>query len=274
MFDQKKTERMALQIRRDIVSMVHEAKSGHPGGSLSGADIMAALYFTDQFRCDPEDPKWDGRDRFILSKGHCAPLIYSVLARHGFYPPETLLTLRKLDSILQGHPNAKKMPGLDCSSGSLGQGLSISNGIAYALKRRAVDARVYCLMGDGELQEGQVWEAAMFAPQHALDNVCAIVDYNNVQLDGKVNEIKDVYPLREKWESFHWNVLECDGHDVTALYDAFCKARETKGRPSVILAKTVKGKGVSYMENSAKWHGTAPNDEEYAVAMAELEVRA
>lgn len=274
MFDQKQTERTALQIRRDIVTMIHAARSGHPGGSLSGADIMAALYFTDQFRCDPKDPAWGERDRFILSKGHCAPLIYSVLARRGFFSPETLLTLRKLDSILQGHPNAKKTPGLDCSSGSLGQGLSISNGIAYALKRRASDARVYCLLGDGELQEGQVWEAAMFAPQHALDNVCAIVDYNNVQLDGKVSEIKDVFPLREKWDAFHWNVLECDGHDVAALYDAFCKARAAKGRPSVILAKTVKGKGVSYMENSAKWHGTAPNDAEYAKAMAELEVRA
>lgn len=274
MIEERKIQDIARQIRRDIVTMTHAAGSGHPGGSLSAADLLAALYFTDQFRCDPSNPDWDERDRFILSKGHTAPVMYSVLARRGFFPPEELTTLRQLGSRLQGHPKKDATPGLDCSSGSLGQGLSVANGIAYALRRRGSDARVYCLMGDGELQEGQVWEAAMFAPQHGLDNVCAIVDYNNVQLDGKVDEIKDVYPLREKWEAFRWNVIEVDGHDVGAIYAAYEAARACKGKPSVILVRCVKGKGVSYMENSAKWHGTAPNDEEYAQAMAELEVQA
>ena len=274
MFQEQKIKEIARQIRRDIVTMIHAAGSGHPGGSLSAADLLATLYFTDQFRCDPSSPNWAERDRFILSKGHTAPVIYSVLARRGFFPPEELLTLRRFGSRLQGHPKKDATPGLDCSSGSLGQGLSIANGIAFALQRRGSDARVYCLMGDGELQEGQVWEAAMFAPQHGLDNICALVDYNNVQLDGRVDEIKEVQPLREKWEAFRWNVIETDGHDVSAIYSAYQAARACKGRPTVILAQCVKGKGVSYMENSAKWHGTAPNDEEYAQAMEELEVEA
>lgn len=264
----------ALQIRRDILTMVHAAGSGHPGGSLSAADLVAALYFSDMFRCDPNHPDWMDRDRFILSKGHTAPVLYSALARRGFFPPGELLTLRRLDSRLQGHPKRGATPGLDCSSGSLGQGLSISNGIAFALRRRESSARVYCLMGDGELQEGQVWEAALFAAQHKLSNVCAIVDYNGIQLDGSVSEIKEVFPLREKWESFGWHVLEADGHDVCAVYQAFAQARAYADGPTVLLAKTVKGKGVSFMENRAEWHGKAPNDEEYRAAMAELEAMA
>lgn len=274
MLSYDKLRGVAQEIRRDIVTMIYTAKSGHPGGSLSAADILTALYFTDMFRCDTANPAWEERDRFILSKGHTAPVLYSVLARRGFFPQSELHTLRRLDSILQGHPNAHKTPGLDCSSGSLGQGLSVSNGIAYALKRRGSDARVYCLLGDGELQEGQVWEAAMFAPQHRLDNVCAIVDYNDVQLDGRVSEIKDVFPLAQKWAAFRWNVIEADGHSIEEMYEAYRKARACKGKPSVIIAKTVKGKGVSYMENQAKWHGNVPNEEQYRQALAELEVQA
>ena len=274
MQNEQRLEALARDIRRDIVTMIYHAGSGHPGGSLSAAEILTALYFTDRFHCDPANPGWPERDRFFLSKGHVAPVLYSVLARRGFFPLETLDTLRQLDSTLQGHPNAHKTPGLDCSSGSLGQGLSVANGAAYALKRRGSAARVYCLLGDGELQEGQIWEAAMFAPQHGLDNLCAVVDYNNVQLDGKVSEIKDVAPLREKWEAFRWNVIEADGHSVAAMYEAYGAAMACKGRPSVILARTVKGKGVSYMENSAKWHGSVPNEEQYRQAMAELEVQA
>lgn len=273
MFDQSTVKQMSRQIRRDILDMTHAAGSGHPGGSLSAADLLAALYFTDQFRCDPENPEWAERDRFVLSKGHTAPVLYSVLARRGFFPPEELASLRRFGSRLQGHPKKSALPGLDCSSGSLGQGLSIANGMAFALKRRGSDARVYCLLGDGELQEGQVWEAAMFAPQHALDNICAIVDYNNIQLDGRVDEIKDVRPLREKWEAFRWHVAEVDGHDIAAVYQAYRDARACKGRPSVILAHCIKGKGVSFMENEAKWHGTAPDDVEYIRAKEELEVR-
>ena len=274
MQNEQKLEALARDIRRDIVTMIYHAGSGHPGGSLSAVELLTALYFTDRFRCDQVHPDWPERDRFFLSKGHVAPVLYSVLARRGFFPVETLDTLRKLDSSLQGHPNAHKTPGLDCSSGSLGQGLSVANGAAYALLRRGSAARVYCLLGDGELQEGQVWEAAMFAPQHGLSNLCAVVDYNNVQLDGKVSEIKDVAPLREKWEAFRWNVIEADGHSVSAMYDAYGAATACKDRPSVILARTVKGKGVSYMENSAKWHGSVPNEEQYRQAMAELEVQA
>lgn len=261
----------AKQIRCDILQMVHNAGSGHPGGSLSGADIMAALYFSDQFQCDPSNSGWNARDRFILSKGHCAPLLYSTLIRRGFGDVSLLPTLRKLGSPLQGHPKMSMLAGIDCSSGSLGQGLSVSNGIAFATARQNLPTRVYCLLGDGELQEGQVWEAAMFAAQHKLDNVCAIVDYNNVQLDGKVSDIKDVYPLREKWEAFNWNTIEVDGHDVDALYNAFVQARNTKGKPTVLLANCVKGKGVSFMEHQAKWHGTAPSNQELAQALAEVE---
>lgn len=272
MMNEEKLRAVAQDIRRDIVTMIYHAKSGHPGGSLSAVEILTALYFTDMFHCDTANPAWEERDRFILSKGHVAPVLYSVLARRGFFPATELSTLRRLDSILQGHPNAHKTPGLDCSSGSLGQGLSVANGIAYALKRRASNARVYCLMGDGELQEGQIWEAAMFAPQHGLDNLCAVVDYNNVQLDGVVSEIKDVAPLKEKWEAFRWNVIEADGHSVQGMYEAYGKAKACRGKPSVILARTIKGKGISYMENQAKWHGNVPNEAEYRQALAELEV--
>lgn len=274
MYNEAAMQQAALQIRRDIVTMVHAAGSGHPGGSLSAADLVAALYFSDLFRCDPANPDWEERDRFILSKGHTAPVLYSALARRGFFPPEELTSLRRLNSRLQGHPKRGATPGLDCSSGSLGQGLSVSNGIAYALRRRGSGARVYCLMGDGELQEGQVWEAALFAAQHKLSNVCAIVDYNGIQLDGSLCDIKNVAPLREKWESFGWHVIDVDGHDVAAVYEAYQQARAYTDGPSVLLAKTVKGKGVSFMENRAEWHGKAPNDEQYHKAMAELEAKA
>lgn len=257
-------------IRRDILEMVHHAGSGHPGGSLSAVELTVGLYF-DFMRHNPANPEWEDRDRFILSKGHANPVVYSVLARSGYFPVETLNTLRKLGSPLQGHPNMHKVPGLDSSSGSLGQGLSIANGLALAAKKRNKDYRVYCLLGDGELQEGQVWEAIMTAAQHKLDNVCAIVDYNRVQLDGPVSEIKGLDPLPEKWRTFNWNVIEIDGHNIDDVLDAYNKAAETKGKPTVIIANTVKGKGVSFMENKAEWHGKSPNKQELETALAEIE---
>lgn len=262
---------MSAVVRKDILTMVHAAGSGHPGGSLSAADLMTGLFFGDIINVDPSNPDWEGRDRFILSKGHVAPVLYSVLARKGFFAPEELLTLRKLGSILQGHPHKGSTPGLDCSSGSLGQGLSIANGLAIGFKKQARPNRVYCLIGDGELQEGQIWEAVMTAAQHKLDNVCAIVDYNHVQLDDTVENIKALGDLVSKWEDFGWNVIELDGHDMAQVVEAFRMAMTFKGKPTVLIANTVKGKGVSFMENQCKWHGLAPSDEEYAVAMEEVE---
>lgn len=256
-------------VRKDILNMTHRAGSGHPGGSLSAVELMVGLYF-EILKHNPKDPQWEDRDRFILSKGHAAPVVYSVLARSGYFSAEVLDTLRKLGSPLQGHPNMYKVPGLDSSSGSLGQGLSIANGLALAAKMRKKDYRVYCLLGDGELQEGQVWEAAMTAPQHKLDNVCAIVDYNRIQLDGPISEIKELHPLPDKWRSFNWNVIEIDGHNIEQVLEAYEKASNTKGKPSVIIANTVKGKGVSFMENKAEWHGKAPNVNEYESAVAEI----
>lgn len=259
------------QVRSDIVKMVHAAGSGHPGGSLSAVELMVGLYFGGVIRVDPKQPDWAGRDRFILSKGHVAPVIYSVLARKGFFSVEELSTLRRLGSILQGHPSAAKTPGFDCSSGSLGQGLSVANGLGFAFKRQGMDNRVYCLLGDGELQEGQVWEAIMTAAQHHLDNVCAIVDVNGVQLDGTTDEVKSLGDLGAKWRDFGWNVIELDGHDLTQVLNAYHMAASFKGKPSVLLAKTVKGKGVSYMENRCEWHGTAPDDKQLAQALQEIE---
>lgn len=261
---------MAKTVRGDIVTMVNKAGSGHPGGSLSATDLLVGLYFGGIIRVDPANPEWQERDRFILSKGHVAPVLYSILARKGFFPVEELNTLRKLGSILQGHPHKGSTPGLDCSSGSLGQGLSISNGLAIGFKKQGMDSRVYCLLGDGELQEGQIWEAVMTAAQHKLSNVCAIVDYNRVQLDGDLKDIKELGDLAAKWHDFGWNVIELNGHDMEQVVQAFEMARAYKGKPSVLIASTVKGKGVSFMENDCNWHGTAPNGEQLEKALNEI----
>jgi len=268
--DIRELKRTAATVRTDILKMTHDAGSGHPGGSLSATDLMVGLYFGDIIRVNPEDPSWEGRDRFILSKGHVAPVLYSVLARKGFYPVSDLGTLRRLGSPLQGHPHMSSTKGLDCSSGSLGQGLSVANGLAIAFKKQNRPNRVYCLMGDGELQEGQIWEAVMTAAQHHLDNLCAIVDYNHVQLDGTVEEIKAMGDLCEKFHSFGWNVIELDGHDMEQVTEAYRMAMAFHGKPTVLVANTVKGKGVSFMENRCEWHGKAPNDEELAKALEEV----
>ncbi|WP_227761858.1 transketolase [Zhaonella formicivorans] len=265
----EKLKEICKDVRADIVRMTAEAGSGHPGGSLSSVELMTALYFN-VLKHRPEDPSWPDRDRFILSKGHVCPVLYSVMARTGYFPVEELLTLRKLGSRLQGHPSYKALPGLESSSGSLGQGLSIANGLALAAKLNGKDYRVYCLMGDGELQEGQIWEAMMTAPHYKLDNVCAIVDYNNLQIDGKVEEVMGIAPLAKKWEDFNWHVIEIDGHDLNQVLAAYEEAKQCKGKPSVIIANTVKGKGVSFMENVAGWHGKAPNREELEKALAEI----
>lgn len=262
-------EQVARTVRSDIVTMTYKAGSGHPGGSLSATDLLVGLYFG-KMRVDPKNPSWEDRDRFILSKGHVAPVLYSVLARKGYFPVEELWTLRRLGSILQGHPHMSRTPGLDCSAGSLGQGLSIANGIAIAFKCQNKTSRVYCMMGDGELDEGQVWEAVMTSSQHHLDNVCAIVDYNHVQLDGTTESIKDLGDLVEKWHSFGWNVIELDGHDMSQILRAYDMAAAFKGKPSVLIANTIKGKGVSFMENDCNWHGTAPNKEQWEKAIAQI----
>ncbi len=261
---------MSRTVREDILTMVHKAGSGHPGGSLSATDLMVGLYFGGMMKVDPQNPDWDGRDRFILSKGHVAPVIYSVLARKGFFPLEELGTLRKLGSILQGHPHKQSTPGLDCSSGSLGQGLSIANGLAIGFKKQNKTNRVYCLLGDGELQEGQVWEAVMTAAQNKLDNLCAIVDYNHVQLDGTTEQIKDLGDLAAKWHDFGWNVIQLNGHDMNQILKAYEMAAAYKGKPSVLIADTVKGKGVSFMEGDCNWHGNAPNVQQLEQALAEI----
>lgn len=264
-------EKTGQLIRRDILNMIHLAGSGHPGGSLSAVEILTSLYFDDIFQCDVDDPDKKERDRLVLSKGHCAPVLYSVLCRKGFFEEKELDTLRKLGSNLQGHPFADKVSGLDVSSGSLGQGLSVANGIAIGYKKQNINNRVYCLLGDGELQEGQVWEAALTAAQFNLDNVCAIVDNNHVQLDGRTEEIKKMEPVIDKWVSFGWNVIPVDGHDVAAMSSAYQQAMKSKGRPTVIIAETIKGKGVSFMEDKCEWHGLAPDKEQLKLALAELE---
>jgi transketolase len=259
----------ARTLRIEALKMIHIAKSGHPGGSLSIADIVAVLYF-DEMRVDPQNPVWEDRDRFILSKGHTCPIWYAVLAEKEFFPKEELATLRKLDSKLQGHPDMKKVPGVDMTTGSLGNGLGIGVGMAKAAKIDHKDYRVYVAVGDGEVQEGAIWEAAMSAVHYKLDNLVVVVDKNNLQVDGFVSDIMAIDPIDEKFKAFGFAVLNIDGHDIGAISEAFAQARQIKGQPTCIIAKTVKGKGVSYMENVCSWHGTAPNDEQFEIAMREL----
>ena len=260
----------ANEVRKGIVTAVHSAKSGHPGGSLSAADIYTYLYF-EEMNIDPKDPKKADRDCFVLSKGHTAPGYYSTLAHRGFFPVEDLTTLRKVGSYLQGHPDMKHIPGVDMSSGSLGQGISAAVGMAISAKLSDDDYRVYTLLGDGEIQEGQVWEASMLAGHRKLDNLVVIVDNNNLQIDGKITDVNSPYPIDKKFEAFNFHVINIDGNDFEQIEAAFKEARETKGMPTAIIAKTIKGKGVSFMEDQAGWHGKAPNDEQYAQAMEELE---
>lgn len=260
----------ANEVRKSIVTAVHSAKAGHPGGSLSSADIFTYLYF-EELNIDPEDPKKADRDRFVLSKGHTAPGLYSVLAERGYFPKEDLKTLRHTGTYLQGHPDMKHIPGVDMSSGSLGQGISAAVGMAIAAKLSDQSYRVYTLLGDGEIQEGQVWEASMLAAHRKLDNLVVIVDNNNLQIDGAIDEVNSPYPIDKKFEAFNFHVINIDGNDFDQIDAAFKEARTIKGRPTAIIAKTVKGKGVSFMENKAGWHGKAPNDEEYEIAMKDLE---
>ena len=260
----------ANEVRKGIVTAVHSAKAGHPGGSLSAADIFTYLYF-EEMNIDPKEPKKADRDRFVLSKGHTAPGLYSVLAQRGYFPVEDLKTLRHTGSYLQGHPDMKHIPGVDMSSGSLGQGISAAVGMAIAGKLDNADYRVYTLLGDGEIQEGQVWEASMLAAHKKLDNLVVIVDNNNLQIDGAIDEVNSPYPIDKKFEAFNFHVINIDGNDFDQIDAAFKEAKTVKGRPTAIIAKTIKGKDVSFMENQAGWHGKAPNDEEYAVAMADLE---
>ena len=264
----KELQRIATKIRMGIIEGVYNAKSGHPGGSLSAADIMAYLYFK-KMNVNPENPKDEARDRFVLSKGHAAPVLYSTLANRGFFDVELLKTLRKVGSILQGHPDMKKIPGVDMSSGSLGQGISAATGMALSAKHFGNDFKVYALLGDGEIQEGQVWEAAMFAAHKKLNNLTVIVDNNNLQIDGTVAEVNSPYPIVEKFEAFGFETVEIDGNDFLQIEEAFSKVG-TFDKPYAIIAKTVKGKGVSFMENQVGWHGSAPNEEQYNAAMAEL----
>ena len=262
--------KIANEVRKGAVTAVYNAKSGHPGGSLSAADIYAYLFF-EEMNIDPKEPKKADRDRFVLSKGHTAPGYYAALAHRGFFPVEDLTTLRKVGSYLQGHPDMKHIPGVDMSSGSLGQGISAAVGMALSAKLSNEDYRVYTLLGDGEIQEGQVWEAAMLTSHRKLDNLVVIVDNNGLQIDGAIDEVCSPYPIDKKFEAFNFHVINVDGHDFDALDAAFKEARETKGQPTAIIAKTIKGKNVSFMENQASWHGSAPNAEQYAVAMADLE---
>jgi len=262
-------KQLALQARRYIIEMICAAKSGHPGGSLSAVEILTTLFF-DVMKHDPARPDWPERDRFVMSKGHGAPVLYANLAQCGYTPADQLHTLRRLGSIYQGHPDKRFIPALETSTGSLGIGLSFGLGLAEAFRLDKSPARVYVLLGDGEIQEGQIWEAAMYGAYHKVDNIVAVVDYNKIQLDGFVQEIMDLEPLADKWRGFGWRTLEVDGHDIAALQSAFAEAAATKGKPTVVIAHTVKGKGVSFMENVPKWHGVAPTREEAELALKEL----
>ncbi|MBQ9814914.1 MAG: transketolase [Lachnospiraceae bacterium] len=269
--DTAELKRIANEVRKNIVTSVHAAKSGHPGGSLSSADILTYLYYVEMRGLDPKDPKNPDRDRFVLSKGHAAPVLYGTLAEKGYFPKEDLVTLRHIGSHLQGHPDMNLTPGVDMSTGSLGQGISTAVGMALAGKMDGKDYRVYTLLGDGEIQEGQVWEACMFAGHRKLDNLVVIVDLNGLQIDGEIAKVCSPFPVDEKFMSFNFNVIHADAHDFDSLAKAFAEARETKGMPTAIIAKSVKGKGVSFMENNADWHGKAPNDEQFMTAMKDLE---
>ncbi len=268
--DNQSLKLKANEVRKGIVTATHAAKSGHPGGSLSAADMFTFLYF-EEMNIDPERPLMEERDRFVLSKGHTAPGLYSVMAQRGYFPVEELKTLRQVGSRLQGHPSMHYLPGLDMSSGSLGQGISVACGMAKGAKMQNKDFRVYTLLGDGEIEEGEVWEAAMFAGAKKLDNLVVIVDNNNLQIDGEITEVNNPYPIDKKFEAFNFHVINIDGHDFDQIRAAFREAREVKGMPTAIIMKTVKGKGVSFMENQVGWHGTAPNDEQYKIAMEDLE---
>ena len=268
--ENKELQKIANEVRKGIVTAVHAAKAGHPGGSLSAADIFTYLYF-EEMNVDPKDPKNPDRDRFVLSKGHTAPGLYSAMAQRGYFPVEELTTLRKLGSRLQGHPSMQYLPGLDMSSGSLGQGISVACGMALSAKLDNKSYRTYTLLGDGEIEEGQVWEAAMFAGFRKLDNLVVIVDNNGLQIDGPIDQVCSPYPIDKKFEAFNFHVINIDAHDFDAIRAAFKEARETKGQPTAIIAHSLKGKGVSFMEGQVAWHGVAPNDEEYAIAMADLE---
>lgn len=260
----------ACEIRKHVIRMVGAASSGHPGGSLSAADIVTVLYFN-KMRIRPDDPTWSGRDRFVLSKGHAAPVLYAALAEAGYFPVDDLITLRRIDSYLQGHPDMNQTPGVDMSTGSLGQGLSAACGMAIAAKMDGADWRVYAVLGDGEIEEGQVWEAAMTAVHRKLDNLTIFVDWNGLQIDGPIREVKSVDHIGERFAAFGWHVIEIDGHDIPAIMAAIDEAQRTSGRPTAIVARTVKGKGVSFMEDEAGWHGTAPKPEQVEAALAELE---
>ena len=268
--DRQELKKIAHEVRKGIITSIYSAKAGHPGGSLSAADLFVYLYF-EELNIDPRDPQMEGRDRFVLSKGHTAPGLYAALAHRGFFPIEDLETLRHTGSYLQGHPDKKHIPGVDMSSGSLGQGISAAVGMALSAKLSGEDYRVYTMLGDGEIQEGQVWEAAMFAGHRKLDNFVAIVDNNGLQIDGDIADVCSPYPIDEKFKAFNFHVINVDAHDFDALKKAFDEAKATKGQPTAIIAKSVKGKDVSFMENQAAWHGAAPNDEQYAQAMADLE---
>lgn len=262
-------EKHAKSIRASIVSMVTEAQSGHPGGSLSATDILTTLYFA-EMNVSASEPHKNNRDRFVLSKGHAAPVLYATLAEKGFFPKEELLTLRKINSRLQGHPSMKNLPGIDMSTGSLGQGLSVASGMALAARLDGSDHRVYTILGDGELEEGMVWEGAMFAAHYKLDNLTAFVDFNGLQIDGPVSEVLSPLPIPEKWQAFNWHVLVIDGHDINAIYDAIQTAKTIKGKPTMIVAQTIKGKGVCQMENIADWHGKAPSHEQCQLFLKQL----
>ena len=262
-------KKLATEVRLGILEGVHAAASGHPGGSLSIADILTYLYF-EEMNVDPRNPKWEDRDRFVLSKGHCAPALYTVLALKGYFPREEIANLRQIDSFLQGHPDMKGTPGVDMSTGSLGLGISTACGMALAAKLNGKSYRTYTIVGDGESQEGQVWEAAMFAAHYKLDNFCLIVDWNNLQIDGKITEVMDPTPHDKKLEAFGFHVISINAHDFNEIEAALNEAKTVKGKPTAIIAKSVKGKGVSFMEDQASWHGSAPNDEQYAQAVAEL----
>ena len=262
-------EEKARVIRSHIIAMLGEAGSGHPGGSLSAADIMAVLYFH-HMNIDPARPDWDHRDRFILSKGHAAPVLYAALAEAGFFPVHELGSLRKLGHMLQGHPDSKRTPGVEVSTGSLGQGLAVGNGIALGARLDGADYRVYVLMGDGEMEEGMVWEAAMASAHYKIDNLVGIIDHNGLQIDGKITEVCSPEPLADKWRAFGWHVIEINGHDFNSIVDGLEEAKKIKGKPSMLIADTIKGKGVSFMENNADWHGSAPNKDQTIQALKEL----